>query len=359
MTIPETKFVHIPLQEVVATVETIFRQRGCSEAEANRIATRLTDANLRGHDSHGVIRVPRYIFLMQKEYFKPNQTIEIVSENDVMAIVDGGFGFGQTIGEQAVDLGIEKAGKCGVSVIALRNSGHLGRIGDWADRAIQANLISIHVANIKGSQLVTPFGGRERRFSTSPYCVGIPVPHDFPIILDFATSSVAEGKALTAYKTGIDLPVGTFVDEAGDPSGSPESLYGSPKIDELPNANSGAGALRSFGEHKGSGLNFMIEILAGALTGSGLPTAPIDPDNRRVWNGLLSIYLSVANFRSEDSFAEEVRAFINFVKSSHPASGHESVLIPGEKENKLMSERSNKGIPISEVVWQEICDLLN
>ncbi|MGI9381077.1 MAG: Ldh family oxidoreductase, partial [Methyloligellaceae bacterium] len=148
-------------------------------------------------------------------------------------------------------------------------------------------------------------------------------------------------------------------DEAGDPSGSPESLYGSPKIDELPNANSGAGALRSFGEHKGSGLNFMIEILAGALTGSGLPTAPVDPDNRRVWNGLLSIYLSVANFRSEDSFAEEVRAFINFVQSSHPASGHESVLIPGEKENKLMSERSNKGLPISEVVWQEICDLLN
>ena len=100
MSVPETEITAIPLDDVVTTVKTIFRQQGCTEEEANRIATRLADANLRGHDSHGIIRVPRYVFLMQKGYFKPNQNIEVVSENDVMAIVDGGFGFGQTIGEE-------------------------------------------------------------------------------------------------------------------------------------------------------------------------------------------------------------------------------------------------------------------
>ena len=353
---PATKFIE--LAEAHDVVAGVFSNLGCSAIEANRIAVRLAGANLRGHDSHGIIRVPRYALYLKSNFLQPDQTVEIISENDVIAVVDGRFGFGQTIGEQAVDIGIAKAQKNGVSIIALRNSGHLGRIGDWAERAADANLISINVANVSGSQLVAPFGGKDRRFSTSPFCIGVPLPGDDPIILDFATSSVAEGKALVALKSGETLPDGTFVDGNGELSGDPLTLYGPQRENVLANANSGSGALRAFGEHKGSGLNFMIELLAGALTESGAPNKTIDPKNRKVWNGMLSIYLSADYFRSADDFARDVRSFVEFVKSSDPVDGGEDVLTPGEKERRVMAERLKTGLPIEASIWSEITQLL-
>jgi hydroxycarboxylate dehydrogenase B len=349
--------IFVPLDDVLETVTRVFSKRGSSLEEAERVASRLAGANLRGHDSHGIIRVPRYAFFLESGFFQPDQSVKIDTENDVMAVVDGRFGFGQTVGEQAVDIGIAKAHKFGVSIVALRNAGHLGRIGDWAERAADENLISINVANVRGSQLVAPFGGRERRFSTSPFCVGIPVPEAEPVILDFATSSVAEGKALVALQADKTLPEGTFVDEQGALSGEPLSLYGLQSDGVMPNANSGLGALRTFGEHKGSGLNFIIELLAGALTGSGVPTEPVDPTNRKVWNGMLSIFLSPDFFRSNDAFASDVRSFIKFVKSSKPDASNNEVLVPGEKERLILAERSETGLPLLEKMWLGICDL--
>ncbi|HIF58765.1 MAG TPA: malate dehydrogenase [Rhodospirillales bacterium] len=353
----ESPTVFVPLDDVLETVTRVFSKRGCSIGEAQRVASRLAGANLRGHDSHGIIRVPRYVLSLESGFFQPDQTVKIETENDVMAVVDGRFGFGQTVGEQAVDIGVAKAHKYGVSITALRNAGHLGRIGDWAERAAYEGLISIHVANIRGSQLVAPFGGRERRYSTSPFCVGIPMPDEEPVILDFATSSVAEGKALVAFQADKSLPEGTFVDEWGEMSGDPLSLYGVQSEGIMPNANSGPGALRTFGEHKGSGLNFIIELLAGALTGSGVPTEPVDPTNRKVWNGMLSIFLSPNFFRSNNEFAGDVRSFIEFVKSSTPDANNNEVLVPGEKERHIMAERSETGLPLPEKLWLGICEL--
>jgi hydroxycarboxylate dehydrogenase B len=353
----ENPTISVPLKDILETVTRVFSKRGSSIEEAERVASRLAGANLRGHDSHGIIRVPRYAFFLESGFFQPDQTVKIETENDVMAVVDGRFGFGQTVGEQAVDIGIAKAHKFGVSIIALRNAGHLGRIGDWAERAAEENLISINVANVRGSQLVAPFGGRERRFSTSPFCVGIPVPDEDSVILDFATSSVAEGKALVALQADKSLPQGTFVDEGGKLTGDPLSLYGVQSEGIIPNANSGPGALRTFGEHKGSGLNFVIELLAGALTGSGVPTEPTDPTNRKVWNGMLSIFLSPDFFRSNDGFAGDVRSFIDFVKSTVPDANDNEVLIPGEKERLIMAERLERGLPLPEKLWLGICEI--
>lgn len=335
-------------------VADIFGRAGCSAKEARCIAFRLTGANLRGHDSHGVIRVPRYVDALKNGLVFADQTVDMLTENDVMALLDAKYGFGQSMGEQAVDAGIEKANNHGISIIGLRNSGHLGRIGDWAERAAEHGLISIHMVNVKNSLLVAPFGGRDRRMSTSPFCIGIPMPGEEPVVLDFATSASAEGKAMVALSGGKPLPQNTLIAEDGTLSNDPYHLYGPQTPGKLPNPNLGPGALRTFGEHKGSGLNFMMEILAGALTGTGA-NAPIeDLEKRNIGNGMLSIYMSVELFHSSDAFASEVREYIDFVKSSSPADADGAVLTPGEKELITMEERNRTGLPLSKKAWADI-----
>ena len=180
-------------------------------------------------------------------------------------MLDGNYGFGQTIGPQAVDIGIAKARAAGLAVVALRHSGHLGRIGDWGERAAEAGLISIHFVNVDNGPLVAPFGGTGRRFATNPVCIGIPPMAGRPmLLLDMATSVVAEGKVLVASNGGKPVPGDALIGADGKLSDDPATLYG-PLVPNGPrNPANGTGAIRAFGEHKGSGLAFMCEILAGA-----------------------------------------------------------------------------------------------
>ena len=341
-----------PLKTIISTT---FIKLGCSNVEATRIAERLAGANLRGHDSHGVIRAPRYANYIEEGRQIPNVTVDIKIENETLAVIDGKFGFGQTVGEQAVDIGIKKALKNGVAITALQNAGHLGRIGDWAERAAEKGLVSIHMVNVRGSLIVAPFGGIDRRMSTSPFCAGIPLDNgDDPIILDMATSVVAEGKALVALKGGKPLPEDAIVTEDGKITGDPKPLYGDTKQGIFPNPNEGSGALRAFGDHKGSGLNFLMEMMAGALTGSGC-AGTVNETKRRFCNGMFSIFLSPEAFgHSDDSFVNEVRAYVEFLKSSRPTEPRGAVLIPGEKERQVMTDRLNNGVPLANEAWKDI-----
>ena len=341
-----------PLKTIISTT---FIKLGCSNVEATRIAERLAGANLRGHDSHGVIRAPRYANYIEEGRQIPNVTVDIKIENETLAVIDGKFGFGQTVGEQAVDIGIKKALKNGVAITALQNAGHLGRIGDWAERAAEKGLVSIHMVNVRGSLIVAPFGGIDRRMSTSPFCAGIPLDNgDDPIILDMATSVVAEGKALVALKGGKPLPEDAIVTEDGKITGDPKPLYGDTKQGMFPNPNEGSGALRAFGDHKGSGLNFLMEMMAGALTGSGC-AGTVNETKRRFCNGMFSIFLSPEAFgHSDDSFVNEVRAYVEFLKSSRPTEPRGAVLIPGEKERQVMTDRLSNGVPLANEAWKDI-----
>lgn len=332
----------------------IFARAGCSPVEAERIARRLTGANLRGHDSHGVIRIPRYVQWAADGVQIPNQTIELLLDQPGFAIIDGRYGFGQSIGEQTVDVGVAKAKRHGVAVTALRNSGHLGRIGDWAERAAAENVVSIHMVNVRGSLIVAPFGAISRRMGTSPFCAGIPVAGGEPIVLDFATSLVAEGKALVAYKGGKPLPPGALVDGEGKLTSDPEPLYGIVPPGGYPDPGNGPGALRAFGDHKGSGLNFLMEMMAGALGGSGTAGALGEPKRRRFCNGMFSFYVDVAAFDTGNAFADEVKSYVEFVKSATPTAAGGEVLVPGEKERKTMAERNAGGLPLAEQAWSDI-----
>jgi len=350
----EAGTVFVPAAMMENLVTTIFSRAGCSDHEAQSIGTRLTGANLRGHDSHGVIRTPRYVEWLEDGRVYANREISLISDNNNIAIIDGNYGFGQTVGESTVDIGVAKAKEHGVGITALRNAGHLGRIGDWAERAAEHNIVSVHMVNVRGSLLVAPFGGIDRRGSTSPFCAGIPLPGEEPVILDFATSLVAEGKALVALRGGKPLPSGSLVSDTGELTNDPKPLYGDIPEGRYPDPNNGPGALTGFGMHKGSGLNFLMEMMAGCLTGSGT-SGSLDEDKRRTFcNGMFSMYFSVDHFHSDDWFAREVKGYIDFVKSSRPTEPGGEVLVPGEKERKTMAERTAHGLPLPEETWNDI-----
>ncbi len=335
------------LQDLTAE---IFVAAGCSDEEGARIGRRLVMANLTGHDSHGVIRIPRYLQWMRDGTLVPGRTIGIVTESESFAVVDGRHGFGQSVGTQAVELGIAMAERNGVAIVGLRNAGHLGRIGDWAEMAVAAGLISIHFVNVAGSLLVAPFGGTERRMSTNPICIGVPLADGPPLILDFATALVAEGKVLVAASGGKALPPGALIGPDGVPSADPKTLYGAGDIHDPQGGRQGAGAIRTMGEHKGSGLALMCEMLAGALTGSGCA----GPDERPIANGMLSIYLSPEALAGDHDFGAEARTYLDFFTRARPAEPGGEVLVPGEPERRRRAARLAEGLELPAQAWSDI-----
>lgn len=321
----------------------IFAAAGCDDAEAERIAHYLTEANLVGHDSHGVIRISYYVDWLRAGKVLANQQITIAFENDVIAVVDGNYGFGQTIGEQATKLGIEKSAKHGVSVIALRNAGHLGRIGDWPLLAARAGKVSLHFVNTSGAGiLVAPFGGINRRLSANPVAAGVPVENGTPILLDMSCCTIAEGKLKVAFNKGARVPEDCIIDAQGKPTTDPRVFYGDPP-----------GAILSIAGHKGYALGIIAEMLAGALTGGGAS----NPANAgRLANGMLSIYMDSRFFQQDAAFGAEVRRFIEWVKSSEKSQPGGEILMPGEIEEKTKAQRLRDGIELDDNTWKAIAD---
>ena len=345
------KTVTIDAKKLEALVADTFEAAGCSRAEAQRIGKYLTIANLTGHDSHGVQRVPRYLEWKAEGVFVADQKVKVLTDTPVLAVVDGCHGFGQTVAPQAVQIGIDKCKAMGLSAIALRNAGHIGRVGDWAEMAAAEGLVSVHFVNASGSSLVAPFGGVDRRFSTAPYCVGVPMKRGAPIILDFATSIVAEGKVLNASFGGKAIPDDALVDPKGNMSADPQVLYGDYTPTGMRNYRQGKGAIRAFGDHKGSGLAFMCEILGGSLTGTGATE-----EGRRFANGMLSFYIDPTKLDPEGFFPKDVAKYVKHVKSSRPVKRGGEVLVPGEPETAMRADRGKNGVPLPADTWNAILD---
>lgn len=326
-----------PLERMIAR---IFSQVGCQPKESDCIASHLVDSNLVGHDSHGVIRVPPYVAWAREGKVVPNRQLEIVMQSDTLAIVDGGFGFGQVIGEQAVELGIAKASKQGVAVIGLRNCGHLGRIGDWAEQAARAGIISLHFVNTSGAGvLVAPWGGIDRRLSANPIAAGIPRNDETPLILDISTCSIAEGKIRVAFNKGVNVPEGSIIDSQGQPTIDPKVFYADPP-----------GAILPFGGHKGYALGMITELLAGVLTGGGCSATGV----KRLSNGMLSIYVDPKALVAEEAYTTEIARYIDFVKSSRTMTPGGEILMPGEPEQRTRATRTAQGIDLDETTWGQL-----
>lgn len=328
--------------ELTDLAERIFAAAGCQSEEARRVATRLIGANLVGHDSHGAIRIPSYVQWLRDGKVFANKSINIVTETDTLAVVDGQFGLGQTIGEQAMQVGIDKAKQSGVAVIALRNAGHLGRVGDWPEMVAQAGMLSLHFVNTSGAgMLVAPFGGIDRRLSANPFAAGVPVANAQPIILDMSACTIAEGKVRVCLNQGVSAPAGCLIDSDGNPTVDPQKFYADPP-----------GAILPIAGHKGYGLSVIIEMLAGALTG-GSCTNPAN--SFRVVNNMLSIIVDREHFGPAEEFYPEVSRFIEFVKSSRTVVPGGEILVPGEIEQRVKAKRLADGIELDDVTWKQIC----
>ncbi|MBX3439285.1 MAG: malate/lactate/ureidoglycolate dehydrogenase, partial [Planctomycetaceae bacterium] len=330
-------------ENLKSLITRLFSAAGCNAHEAERIAHYLVLSNLVGHDSHGVIRVSYYLDYIRTGTIACNQSMRIVFATDSLAVVDGNGGFGQVIGEQATQLGIEMAQRTGLSAIALRNSGHLGRIGDWPAMAAAAGLVSFHFVNTSGlGRLAAPFGGIDRRLSANPIAAGVPVSDGPDIIMDISTCAIAEGKLKVAKNAGKQVPAGCLINHDGEPTTNPNDFYADPP-----------GAILPFGFHKGYGLSIIAEMFAGALTGSGC-TNP--EENDRLINGMFSLYIDPARLPREMEFSQEVQRFIDYVKSSRRVPGVNEILMPGEFEERTRSERTQHGIPLDDLTWQAIVD---
>src|SRR3954462_5505509 len=317
---------------------------GSSPEEAASVADHLIEANLRGHDSHGVGMLVAYVRDFEAGTLKVNQKPEIVSDTGTISVWDAHAGYGQTIARQAVEWAIGAAQKHGVAVNGLRNAHHIGRVGTYGEIAARAGMVALHFVNVaSGPPPVAPFRGREGRFLTNPVCISIPgTATNEPILLDFATSRVALGKVRVAHNAGKPMLDGALLDHAGQPTTDPSVMYSEPR-----------GVVLPFGEHKGSGLALVCELLAGAIVGSASVTTPTPPE-RGIINGMLSIVIDPARLSSRDSMMSEIDAKISWVKSAKPAEEDLPGLVAGEPERMARAARVAKGIEIDDTTWAQL-----
>jgi len=322
------------------TTRDIFAARGVPPDDAALIARMLVRANLRGHDSHGVIRIPQYCAAVEAGTLNPRPSIATVLDTAVLAVLDGDRGFGQVVARHGIDLAIAKARAQGLSAVALRRTNHVGRLADWAEMAAEQGLIGMLWANAKGGLNVAPWGGAGRRLGTNPHAIAVPGP-DGAVAMshDFATSVWAEGKLRVKFNRGEPAPPGIMLDGHGQPSTDPREYYTDPP-----------GSLITAGNHKGYGMSLAVEILGGILSGTGAASG----EPAVFANGTLMICLDPGRFMPVADFHSQVGALFDWVRATPLAAGAKDILIPGEPEARTSAERGAAGIAIEDETWRQI-----
>lgn len=322
------------------------RAIGSPHDEASEMARHLVGANLAGHDSHGVGMLPDYVRMAAAGLLVPGRELRTVLDMSALLVVDAGRGVGQWMATSAIDMAIERARKMGSCTMALRNSAHIGRIGHYAEQCAQAGMVSIHFVNVADHDpLQAPWGCRDARLGTNPFAVAIPGKDGPALVLDMATSVIAFGKARVARNKGIAVPEGALLDENGEPTTDPTTYVDTRR-----------GALRSFGQHKGSGLAIICEMLGGALTG-GLTIQPDHPRQEGTVNSMLTVVIDAgAMDDGQQRFVPEVEAIKDYIRQSRVAPGFDEILMPGEPENRSRTGRSRDGIPIDDKSLSDILE---
>lgn len=340
----------VPLRALVSHLTQLC---GSDIDESCRIAENLVMSNLKGHDSHGVGYLPRYIRTALKSNLVPNQSVKIIGESDTMISLDGGRGYGQSVGKEAMKLGIQKAREHKMCIVSLRNSHHLARIGAWAEMCTAAGFMSLHFVNVAGHEpLVAPHNGGEAKLGTNPICIGFPDLTDkadnvkrCDIILDYATSQVALGKVREAYGRGELMPQGCLLDHSGRETKDPSVKFCEKK-----------GSLLPFGDHKGYALALMCELIGAVATG-GQTIAPEWERDDTIINSMFTVIIDPSRTSTSEApqLASETEQLMSYVTAAERRPGSsDDVMIPGEPERNMYEKRIMDGIPISEGTWSEI-----
>jgi len=314
---------------------------GVPADEAGVVARHLVGANLAGHDSHGVLRMPQYLQYLRTGQYRAGVELAVVSETPAAVAADGNWGLGQVQAHRLLARLVPRAKALGVAAGTLRNCGHTGRLGEYAETAAAEGLALLGTVNSHGSgRRVAPPGGTEGRISTNPICLGVPTAGE-PVVLDFGTSAVAEGKVRQHYQKREPVPEGWLLDAAGRPTTDPAVLYEDPRGTILPFGGSQA--------YKGFGLGLLLDLLAGGLSGGRCshPEAPA----AGVGNAVLFVLFDPAWFGGADHFLRETTALAGYVRGCPTAPGVERITLPGDPERAARERRAAEGIPVPDGTW--------
>ncbi|MXW48471.1 MAG: Ldh family oxidoreductase [Gammaproteobacteria bacterium] len=326
--------VEVSSDDALTKLSAIFGLLGCEEEIAKSVSNHLVDSSLSGVESHGVMRALQYVKQFQSGFMKPDATPQIVTCDNGWEAVDGGGGVGIPAMELAYERGMLQARKKGVSVVAVRNVGHTGRIGAYADVAAEKGFMTICMGggNRKIWRQVAPYGGAKALYPTNPWAIGMPGGNDDPVVVDFATSKIAGGWLYAARLAGAQLPEGYIIDSNGNPTTDPEDYFN-------------GGAILPAGEHKGYGLGLLAEIVADALLG--------EPTTEGNW---LIIVLDIEAIQSRSAYSRAIADILTEVRECPPAPGFERVEIPGQLSRN--HKRQCDGIvAVPEHTWQQICEI--
>lgn len=321
----------------------ILEKAGAPKHVASRVTEHLIGNNLVGTDSHGVIRIPNYVDFIINGVVNVSAEPKVVKETSSIAVLDGCGAFGQVAAAKAAEMAIKKAKETGISLVALRNTSHIGRLGEYVEMIAKENLIGFVAVNYGGGGIcAAPAGGRERRLNTNPMAWGIPTGcDDQPLIIDMATSAVSEGKVRVKRNQGEKIPEGWVIDSEGKPTTDPNDFYGPPE-----------GALLPMGGYKGYGLALVVDILAGGLSSGGCGRHGVKEFAQ--CTTVIAIDPSVT--RPLDEFVGAVDGLIDYVKSATPIKEGVPVMVPNEPECLMRQRRRKEGIELDAATWKSIVE---
>jgi L-2-hydroxycarboxylate dehydrogenase (NAD+) len=322
-------------EKLTRFVQAAFEKLGVPAADAQVAAETLVAADLRGVDTHGVIRFSPhawYVKWLSDSSMTAKPNIQVISETPSTALLDGDRGMGMVIGHRAMELAIEKAKQCGIGMVGVRNSRHYGMSAQYAMQALAHDMIGIAMTN--ASRQVVPTFGREARFGTNPMCFAVPADKELPFVLDMATTTAAAGKLELAARLEKSIPTGWALDEKAEATDDPRVAQKARRLLPL-------GGSRDNGSHKGYGLAILVEILCGVLTGT-LTALNADQDPRGHFFGAIR----VDAFRPVTEFKRDMDRLIRELKSTPPIQGQNRVYVAGEIEFETAEERAERGIPL-------------
>lgn len=327
-----------------AASKAIIAATGSSDDEAEVVANHLVTANLKGHDSHGVGMIPRYISNFKAGLVRPNTAVEKTLDLGAILKFDGNKGYGQKTARDATEIALDRVGETGLCLYTLSNAHHIGRVGEYGEMAADRGYIGLFFVNVADhAPSVAPFGGGQARLLTNPVCIAIPrAEGGESLVLDMATASVALGKVRVAANKGEQMDEGLLLDPAGNPTTDPTVL-----IPEL------LGAITPMGDHKGYGLALMAEILAGILSGG----KTLHPGTRReegIINNLFGIVFDPGKLVDKEHYDYELSSTVDYVRSSRPIDQDNPVMVAGDPERKFVKSRMARGVEIDEKTWSDI-----
>jgi LDH2 family malate/lactate/ureidoglycolate dehydrogenase len=343
-------------QQLFSFSKNIFLQIGCSEANAATAAKVLLSADLRGVDSHGIARLSGYVRLWEVNRINANPNISIVHETPSTATVDGDKGLGLVVAPAAMQIAIHKAKNVGTGWVSVKNSNHFGIAGIHAMMALEHDMIGIAMTN--ASPLVAPTFSIERLLGTNPIAVAIPAGNEASFVADFATTTAANGKLEILQRKNLDTPTGWVQTKIGEPSNSAAEVKNGGALLPL-------GGDKEHGSHKGYMLGSIVDIfsaiLSGANYGPWVPPFPayVSMPENMPGEGIGHFFgaMRIDAFRPATDFKLNMDNWIQRFRSAKTVVGHEKVIIPGEPEIAIETERLNSGIPLLEAVIKDLEEL--